>query len=136
MTNINILKIETNNKVVLLSRNAKQEIFPASKADIVRNINAVPLQRKNCVKLRTVIETGDTPDVSAFAKNAVFRIYSITNFSQSDKIPKPKEFVDGSLECCDGYVTFRPIFNALLTNFACKTDSSGTQIWKLEFEEV
>lgn len=127
--------IESDQKTILTSRNAKQEILPISKFEVVRNINSTPLRSDKKLKLKTIIETRDILDISEFSKSHIFKIYSIIKFKQFGIHPPLIEFIEDSLEKFEDYITFRPILKAILTNFNCKSDNSGSQIWKLEFEE-
>ena len=136
MTNISILKIESNQKTILISKNAKQEILPMSKLEIMRNINSIPLKSEKDGKLKTIIETKDNLDISSLNRSSIFKIYSIIKFKQFNTNPPLIEFVKDSLERFEDYIIFRPILKTVLTNFNCKTDNSGPQIWKLEFEEI
>lgn len=137
MNNISILKIESDKGVVLISKNAKQEILPKSKIEIVRNINAEPM-RQDQQKIKCIIETSDIPDVSMLKTNDKFKIYSIIKFKQYGTKTPQIEYVRDSLEVFDEYIIFRPIFTMLLTNFAsvAKNEDSSPGKWRLEFEEA
>ena len=136
MNNISILKIESDKGTLLVSKNAIQEIFPKSKNELVRNINNQPINQKQR-KIKCNIETIDTPDISVLNANDRFKIYSIIKLKQFGEIPQ-MDYVKDSLEFFDGYITFRPVFNMLLTNFSClsRNNEAAPSKWKFEFEDI
>ncbi len=137
MNNISILKIESDKGILLLSRNAKQEIFPKSKIEIIRNINEQPIKQK-LQKIKCVIETTDIPDISILKTNDSFKIYSIVKLKQYGSKTPQINYVEDSLKVLDEFIIFRPIFNMLLTNFSCVSQNFdlGPAKWKLEFENI
>lgn len=137
MTNISVLKIESNQGVLLVSKNARQEIFPKSKIETIRNINRKVLSQTQPIT-KCIIETQDIPDFSILKPNSEFRIYSIIKLRQYGvKVPQ-MDYVKDSLELFDDFITFRPIFSMILTNFShtCKNNNPSQSIWKLEFEDI
>ncbi len=137
MNNISILKIESDKGILLISRNAKQEISPKSKTEIIRNINAQPIKQK-LQKIKCVIETTDIPDVSVLKTNDSFKIYSIIKIKQHGSKTPQIDYVEDSLEVLDEFIIFRPVFNMLLINFSCSYQNSdlAPAKWKLEFENI
>lgn len=136
MTNISILKIESEKGTLLLSKDATQEILPKSKIELIRNINNLPI---NYIpqKIKCIIETTDIPDISILKSNDKFRIYSIIKLKQFGSKTPPIDYVKDSLEVYDESITFRPIFNMMLTNFSCSSrDNDSSSKWKLEFEDI
>lgn len=136
MNNISILKIESDKGTLLVSKNAIQEISPKSKNELVRNINNQPIDQKQ-QKIKCTIETVDIPDISVLNANDKFKIYSIIKLKQFGKIPQ-MDYVKDSIEIFDGYITFRPVFNMMLTNFSClsKNSEAVPSKWKFEFEDI
>lgn len=137
MSNISILKIESEKGTLLVSRNANQEIFPKSKIELIRNINSVPI-KQNYPKLKCVIETSDIPDISILKSKDKFKVYSIIELKQYGSKTPQIDYVKDSLELSDEYIIFRPIFNMMLTNFSCssKNSDSSPSKWKFEFEDI
>lgn len=135
MVSIPVLKIEADGGILLVSRNAKQEVCPISKMGFVKNINSDVIKIDHKPKFKSVIETGGDLDIEVLRESTMFKIYSIVRF-QSDSDPIPGKFVEDSLENNDKGKSYRPIFDMRLTNFNCKTTTDGEQLWKLEFEEV
>ena len=136
MTNISVLKIESAEGNLLVSRNAKQEIYPTVKHEIVKNINGEHIEKDLKIKFKSTIETKDDINMDVLQAAGIFKIYSIVKFSCKDHKTNFREFVEDSLELYEDGVLYRPIFNMVLTNFACKSDTNGNQVWKLEFEEI
>jgi hypothetical protein len=135
MTNISILKIESETGTLLVSSDATQEITPTSKHEICRNIDLKPIDVKRPSKLRCVVETKDMPDLSILRLGGIFKIYSIIKCRQNDVSKQIDSYVTDSREIYDDHIVYRPVFNALLTNFSCHSHSLGKPLWKLEFEE-
>ena len=136
MVNTPVLKIESEDKILLISRNAKQEVCPISKNSIIKNINSELIKINRETKFKTVIETKDYVNAKALNQSRKFKIYSIVRFMQPNSELLSGNFVEDSLEKDDEITTYRPIFEMMLTNFSCKAEIDSDQIWKLEFEEV
>ncbi len=136
MVNTPVLKIESENQPLLISREAKQEILPVSKNIIVKNINSEIIEVGHTTKFKTIIETKNDVNIEALERSKKFKIYSIIRFMQSRDKVLPKNLIEDSVETNDKFVTYRPIFDAILTNFSCKADTDNNQVWKLEFEEI
>ena len=136
MVNTPVLKIESENQPLLISREAKQEILPVSKNIIVKNINSEIIEVDHTTKFKTIIETKNDVNIEALERSKKFKIYSIIRFMQSRDKVLPKNLIEDSVETNDKFVTYRPIFDAILTNFSCKADTDNNQVWKLEFEEI
>jgi hypothetical protein len=137
MNTISILKIETDDKVVLVSNNATQDVFPSFKGEIIRNLDSIMLpQRVRQMKYRSSIETSDPPDLSAISFEKTFTIYSIVKFQEYGRSEPSIRYVSDSLERRDTFITFRPVLQTKLLDFRCTCKSSGIPSWKLEFEET
>lgn len=136
---IPVLKITVGNEILLISRDAKQEIYPASKETLTRNINAELVKTRSNIKLKTVIETKDNVDINALnlsmEKKEICKVYSMVRFLSNISSPLGN-YVEDSLEQEANIITYRPILDMVLTNFTCKATSDGEQVWKLELEEV
>lgn len=136
---IPVLKITAGNEILLISRDAKQEIYPASKETLTRNINAELVKIRSNIKLKTVIETKDNVDINALKlsmeKKEICKVYSMVRFLSNISSPLGN-YVEDSLEQEANIITYRPILDMVLTNFTCKATSDGEQVWKLELEEV
>lgn len=136
---IPVLKIMVGDKILLNSRNAKQEICPVSKEVLTRNINSELVKSDLKMKLKAMIETKDDVDVGALKLSMelkeICKVYSMVRFCSSAS-PAQGAYVEDSLEQSDGTATYRPILDMILTNFNCKTTSDGEQVWKLELEEL
>lgn len=131
-----MLKIESDSGVLLFTQNVTQEILPKSKHEIIRNINSIPIRRIPS-KLRCLIETPDTPNMSALQGGDKFKIYSIIKLKYSKSDTPPFEYVPDSLEEFDDFVICRPVFNMLLVNFSCcYKNNNPFPSWKFEFEEI
>jgi hypothetical protein len=135
MTNISILKIEAESGTLLVSDDATQEILPATKYEICRNIDFEPIPNTQPIKLKCLIKTKDIPDMSILRLGALFKIYSIVKLKQSTADKLPDNYILDSCEFFEDHVIYRPIFNMLLTNFTCCDDNIGNTTWKIEFEE-
>lgn len=131
-----ILKIESPNGNLLVSRDAKQEITPITKSDILKNINGEYIQKNSDIKFKSTIETKDDINIDVLQASGIFKIYSIVRFSCKDHKTNFREFVEDSMELYEDGILYRPIFSMILTNFACRSDTNGNQVWKLEFEEI
>ncbi|MDR1288860.1 MAG: hypothetical protein LBJ77_00485 [Holosporales bacterium] len=137
MNKLFTLKIESDKGVALISRNATQTLFPIDKFDIPRNLNMEPIAgQRGEIKQKCCIETQDIPDVSLLKSGDCFKISSLIEVRQYGTDSPAMKYVDDSLETGDGFVTFRPIFSMILTNFKCKSDNFGKATWSLEFEEL
>lgn len=135
MVNIPVLKIESDNGVLLVSRNAKQELLPIEKNTIIKNINSDIIKIDQKRRYKCVVETKDDVCIDGLLNSSFFKIYSILRvLSKSD--PPSGTFVEDSIEKLNDAVMFRPIFDMALVNFTCRADSNGDQIWRLEFEET
>jgi hypothetical protein len=137
MSTISILKIETNDKVALISNDAIQELFPSHKGEILRNVALEPLVHHACVPYRRcTIETTDAPDLDALTSGQLCKIYSILTFKKYDDTSVPHtDYVEDSFQRHDGYVIFRPILHMHLLDFKCKNNNVGKTVWRLEFED-
>ena len=136
MVNTPVLKIESEDKILLVSRNAKQEVCPVSKESIIRNINSELIKTNHKTKFKTVVETKDDVNAKALNQSEKFKIYSIIRFMQPSSEPLHDNFIEDSVERNDEVITYRPIFEMMLTNFSCKSEIDNGQIWRLEFEEI
>ncbi|MDR1391087.1 MAG: hypothetical protein LBI95_01820 [Holosporales bacterium] len=136
MTNVSILKIESDQGPVLISKNATQEIFPKSKIEITRDVNMNLIKVDRQIKLKSTVETKDSPDALILEKDSIFKIYSIIKLKQFIRKNIIVDYVEDSLEEHEGYVIYRPILNMVLVNFNCKNDCSSFPFWKFEFEET
>lgn len=135
MVNIPVLKIESDNGVLLVSRNAKQELLPIEKNTIIKNINSDIIKIDQKRRYKCVVETKDDVCIDGLLNSSFFKIYSILRvLSKTD--PPSGTFVEDSVEKLNDAVMFRPIFDMILVNFTCRADSNGDQIWRLEFEET
>jgi hypothetical protein len=132
-----VLKIESENVIVLISQNATQILSPNKKYEIVRNINSEPIKRQfDNIKKKCYIETTDTPDVGLMKCGGLFQIHSIVEFRHYGNEKPAMQYVDDSLEVCKGFTKFRPILSMILTNFRCRTIDGGKVMWDMEFEEM
>ena len=52
---IPVLKITVGNNTLLISRDAKQEIYPTLKEALTRNLNSELVQTHSKIKLKTII---------------------------------------------------------------------------------
>lgn len=136
---IPVLKIQVGDKILLNSRNAKQEIYPVSKEILRRNINSELVKTASLMKLKTIIETNGDINIDALKTSVedkeTCKIYSMVRFC-SNVSPIPESYVEDSLEKEGDTVTYRPILDVILTNFTCKATNDGEHAWKLEFEEI
>ena len=136
---IPVLKITVGNNTLLISRDAKQEIYPTSKEALTRNLNSELVQTHSKIKLKTIIETKDDVDVNALRqsmeKKEVCKVFSMVRFLSS-RSSTLENYVEDSLEQDGDVITYRPILDMVLTNFTCKATNDGDQIWKLELEEL
>ncbi|MDR1333093.1 MAG: hypothetical protein LBJ69_01670 [Holosporales bacterium] len=139
MTNLSILKIESSDGTLLVSRHATQEIIPVMKEQISRDLDfnaLISSGRPRPMKLRCLIETTDLPNIPLLKLYNPFKIYSIVKFRHNKPSELPQDHVEDSIEEHDDHTIFRPIINALLINFSCKgTNYSREEIWRLELEE-
>lgn len=136
MNTFSILKIETNNKIVLISKNATQEIVQ-EEHDIIRNINSQIISLNSSQKFKTIIETEDIPDFSLLKTNQIFKIYSIIDFVEYENNIPSIPYVHDSLISCKGYksfIKFRPILEMYIINIKAKTMPSHKSYWQLVFE--
>ncbi len=136
---IPVLKITVGNETLLISRDAKQEICPASKETLTRNVNSELVKINSQMKLKTIIETKDDVDINtlklSMEKKEICRVYSMVRFLSNISSPL-RNYVEDSLEQEAGVATYRPILDMVLTNFTCKATNDGEQVWKLELEEL
>ncbi|MDR3031221.1 MAG: hypothetical protein LBU35_02440 [Holosporales bacterium] len=128
-----ILKIETDKKVVLFSKNSIQQIMPLEYPKVRRNLNFEVIPNEGRFKYKSVIETADPPNLSIFTPNKVFFIYSIVRIKESGVSVPSIPFVSDSVLKYDGYIEFCPIFSMFLTNFKYKPPTNS---WFFEFEET
>jgi hypothetical protein len=138
MNKLYVLKITSEDNILLNSINANQEISPLNFPDIQRNINgdAIPTLDKN-LKFRTKIQTTDCIETALLSLDREFTIYSTVVFKQK-KGPEPvylRDPVPKSLQEVDSYVMYRPILKTFLADFQC-TNHKGQQSWNIFFEEV
>ncbi|MDR1234010.1 MAG: hypothetical protein LBJ92_02605 [Holosporales bacterium] len=137
MNNTSILKIESEDKVVLISNNATQELSQLIPRKIMRNISfgiiTVPVEGN--IKQKCLIETKDTPNITLLKSNKVFAIYSLIKIREDGIHVPTVDYVKDSIERGEGFITFRPILKMFLINFRCIAGNFGKSTWNIEFEE-
>lgn len=135
MQRSSILKIESNNRIVLTAYNAIQELYPLNKFEVLRNISLQPilLDNNNDMKYKCIIKTNDIPDINLLKTNTLYNIYSIIQFKcQGNSIPKIPYVLD-SIEHRDSGTVFRPILQMYLTDFSIHSETSGNNKLTIEF---
>ena len=139
MNTVSILKIISENKTVLISRNATQEILMNGN-EIAININSQIIPDTFARKFKTTIETEDAPDFGLLSNNQTYTIFSIVSFYEQNRDAPSVPFVEDSLEQgvrnSEKFITFRPIFEMNLVNFSTKSSQSKKNRWILEFMEI
>lgn len=135
MQSSSVLQIESNNKIVLTSYNAIQELYPLNKCEVLRNISLQPivLDNNKDIKYKCIIKTQDIPDINLLKTNIVYNIYSIIQFKcQGNLIPNIPYVLDSLEHRADGTI-FRPILQMYLIDFSIYSETSGNNKLTIEF---
>ena len=135
MQRSSILKIEANNKIVLTSYNAIQELYPLNKFEVLRNISLQPilLDNNSAMKYKCIIKTNDIPDINLLKTNTLYNIYSIIQFKCQGNLIPQIPYVSDSIEHRNSGTVFRPILQMYLTDFNIYSETSGNNKLTIEF---
>lgn len=123
MNRTNLLKIEKNGQVVLLTEQAHQSMYWNTQ---MLNINNEPINLNNSENIEITCEiiTETTPNIDLLFINDIYSIYSILYFKFS-KLPDGKYIQESIIH----KTKVRPILELHLTNFSCTNGK-----WKLNFK--
>ena len=137
MNTLSVLKIESQDGIALISKNATQEISPILKNEISRNLNNdVVNSSETQQKFKCLIESRDPPNFTLLKINKKFTIHSVVEFVQYSTNSPSIPFVQDSLQSFDDFIKFRPLFHMILLEFKCKQTNNNESIWTLNFEEI
>lgn len=132
-----ILRIETEDKkVVLASPNAEQEVFQKIPGELQRNINSEILKNQKESKIKVIVKTKDSPDLSLIKIGAIYNVYSAIRFKTSKDSEISCNYVEETVDRDHGYFYFQPIWKMALSNYSCKSTADRNQNWTFEFEEA